>query len=245
MRPQPFIFGTRIDNISSDEIIHTVHSYLQKGSGFHHIATVNAEILLKAHKDALFRDILNRCDLNVADSIGLNLAFWKKGERLQARIPGADLMEYILRYAERHHLKVCCVIRRDGLSSADSIRSSLFSKYPNLKVSLIIMNHFWTVNNISKIGKGALYSSQIVLCNFGAPYQETFLGSLRNQSGNIRLTMGIGGSLDYLTGILPRAPLWIRRVGLEWLWRLIQQPKRWKRIWNAVVAFPLRVFLEK
>jgi len=82
------------------------------------------------------------------------------------------------------------------------------------------------------------------LCNFGAPYQELLLAGLRNQPGTIRVAMGVGGSFDFLTGKVKRAPRWMRAVGLEWLWRLLLQPRRLKRIWNAVVVFPVQVFLK-
>jgi glutamyl-tRNA synthetase len=79
--------------------------------------------------------------------------------------------------------------------------------------------------------------NSIVLCNFGAPEQELFLMKLKDNSGDIRFAMGVGGSFDYLTGKQKRAPKWLRVIGLEWLWRLILQPKRFKRIWNATVVF--------
>ena len=82
-------------------------------------------------------------------------------------------------------------------------------------------------------------------CNFGAPDQEYFLESLRGRSESVRLVMGVGGAFDFLTGKLPRAPRVFRVIGLEWLWRLFLQPSRWKRIWRAVVVFPIAVIQEK
>jgi N-acetylglucosaminyldiphosphoundecaprenol N-acetyl-beta-D-mannosaminyltransferase len=84
---------------------------------------------------------------------------------------------------------------------------------------------------------------EILFCNFGAPHQEKFLNSLK--SAKIRLAMGVGGSFDYVTGKLQRAPRAMRIFGLEWLWRLILQPKRWRRIWNAVIVFPIKIILFK
>ena len=85
---------------------------------------------------------------------------------------------------------------------------------------------------------------EIVFCNFGMGYQEKFLYSLKNaKNAKIRLVMGVGGGFDFIMGKVKRAPLILRQIGLEWLWRLIQQPQRIKRIWNAVIIFPIRVIL--
>ena len=84
---------------------------------------------------------------------------------------------------------------------------------------------------------------ELFLCNFGAPYQEKFINSLKNDI--LWVAMGVGGSFDYVTGKTKRAPKIMRIFGLEWLWRLILQPKRIKRIINAVIIFPIKVILNK
>jgi N-acetylglucosaminyldiphosphoundecaprenol N-acetyl-beta-D-mannosaminyltransferase len=84
----------------------------------------------------------------------------------------------------------------------------------------------------------------ILFCNFGAPAQEKFLNSQKN--GNIRLAMGVGGSFDFMTGKIKRAPYWMQLLGLEWLFRLIQEPRyRLLRIIRAVIIFPLLVIINK
>lgn len=93
-------------------------------------------------------------------------------------------------------------------------------------------------NNINNI-----YNYDILFCNFGAPFQEKFINLLKN--GNMELAMGVGGSFDFITGKIKRAPLWVRNIGMEWLWRLILQPKRFKRIFNSVVVFMWKVIFKK
>lgn len=85
----------------------------------------------------------------------------------------------------------------------------------------------------------------IVFCNFGIPEQDKFIASLRKFNGKICLGMGVGGSFDFLTGKVKRAPKWMRRLGFEWIYRLIQQPNRWKRMFRAVIIFPIRVIFNK
>ncbi len=81
----------------------------------------------------------------------------------------------------------------------------------------------------------------MVFCNFGAPLQEIFLYHLKD-ANQIRLAMGVGGSFDYVTGKRKRAPRWVQSIGMEWFWRLLLQPRRFFRTWNATVVFPFRVF---
>ncbi len=123
-----------------------------------------------------------------------------------------------------------------GLSNYEAIKKALLEKYPELSVAKFSPEYL-------TVSKPIPY--HVVLCNYGAPLQEIILTGLREQPGNIRLAMGVGGAFDFLTGRIPRAPKFLRSIGLEWLWRLFQQPKRWRRIWNAVIIFPWKVLIQK
>jgi N-acetylglucosaminyldiphosphoundecaprenol N-acetyl-beta-D-mannosaminyltransferase len=81
------------------------------------------------------------------------------------------------------------------------------------------------------------------MCNFGAPWQEFFIRSQKNDI--IKIGIGVGGTFDFWTGKVKRAPIFLRKIGLEWMWRLIQQPKRMRRIFRAVIIFPIRVIFNK
>ncbi|TAK96937.1 WecB/TagA/CpsF family glycosyltransferase [Patescibacteria group bacterium] len=228
------ILDIRVDNFSKEELLAKVSGFLNEPK-FHQIVTINPEFVLAAQKDEVFRDILNDCDLNVADGFGLNIALWKRGERLKYRMAGADLMDEILKIAKAQKLHVFVAIKQGGLSSFDGVKRALEAKFEGLGVSgtdLPTNTQNYPIDN-----------SVILLCNFGAPEQEKFINTLK--SDTIRLAIGVGGGFDFLTGKLKRAPLWMRRMGLEWLFRLIQQPKRIGRIWNAVVVFPIKLLFSK
>lgn len=251
-----YILNTRIDNLNEEEIIEKVREFLDSNN-FHQIATVNPEFILTAQKDQEFKNILNNCDLNAADGFGIKLAFWRKGERLKTRIAGADLMQEILKIASEKNLGVFLVASDRGLSNWEETRNAILKKYLNLKISGINYNcHSESFEESTKNGldpstiaqddKYNISQAYIVFANLGAPFQEKFLHSLKNQeNAKIRLAMGVGGSFDYLTGKVRRAPVLMRKLGLEWLWRLIQQPQRLKRIWNAVIIFPIKVTFNK
>lgn len=224
------ILGVPISLDSKTKVLEKVGSFLREAR-FHRIATVNPEFLVLASRDNLFRENLLSADLRVADGFGMVLAGLLQGEEVP-RFPGADLLQDILSIAERDEFSVFLALRKNSLSSYEEIRAALLQRYPRLFV-------VGTDNELDGMG-----NSTIVLCNFGAPEQELFLETLRNNPNNVRLAMGVGGAFDFLTGKQKRAPQWLRVLGLEWLWRLILQPKRWKRIWNAVVVFPVKVLLK-
>lgn len=237
------ILGVRIDNLTKREILEKTEFFLNENS-FHQIATVNPEFILRAEQDETFKNILNGCSLNVADGIGLKYAFVRFGSWLKCRFAGVDLMHEILKIADKKKLSVFLAINKNGLSSLEEIRKLLEKKYPNV----IFDGSDIDPDDLSvtrEIGSTILFS------NFGAPLQEVFINSVKNDS--IRLAMGVGGSFDFLTGKVRRAPKMMRILGLEWLWRSIAQPrtnkgfllKRWKRIYNAVIVFPIKIILSK
>lgn len=232
------ILGIRIDNLNKKEILARIETFLAEEK-FHQIATVNPEFVLAAQKDQEFKKILNDCDLNVADGIGIWYAFLKHFKLLRCRIAGADLMEEILKIANEKYARIFLAMAKKGLSSYEEIKNTLEKKYPNL---IIDGENIHDLDFKSYKIQNTGY--EILLCNFGAPYQEKFLNQQKNV--NIKLTMGIGGAFDFLTGKVKRSPKIMRKLGLEWFWRLMQEPKyRAKRIFNAVVIFPIRIILNK
>jgi N-acetylglucosaminyldiphosphoundecaprenol N-acetyl-beta-D-mannosaminyltransferase len=233
------ILGVKLDNFSRAEILEKVSGFLN-GNSFCQIATINPEFVLAAQKDAEFKNILNTCDLNVADGVGIWFAFLRFGKILKSKIAGADLMEEILKMADKRGLSVYLAANKIGLSTWEETREAILKKYPKLNISGDNLDP----KNPKYIIHDTLYP--ILLCNFGAPDQEKFLYSLKTQeNAKIRLAMGVGGSFDYLTGKVKRAPRWMRQIGLEWLFRLIQQPNRIRRIFNAVIIFPIKIIIKK
>jgi len=230
--------GVKIDNLSREEILEKIESFLV-GDKLCQIATVNPEFILKAQKDEEFKNILNNCDLNVADGVGIKFAFWKlRFQKLKARIAGIDLMEEILKIAEKNNIKIFLVASGGGLSTWEETRDAILKKYPKLQVSGANLSSSITDYKLPTI------DCSIIFCSFGAPQQEKFLHSLKSQENDrIKIVMGVGGSFDYLTGKVKRAPRWMRRIGLEWLFRLIRQPNRFRRIFNAVIIFPIKIII--
>lgn len=230
------ILNTRVDNLTKKEISSKIESFLSERK-FHQIATVNPEFILEAGKNEKFKNILNNCDLNVADGIGIKFAFWRYGKNLKCRTTGIGLMWKIIRLANRNKYTIFLAANKNGLSSWEETRDAIIRLYPDLVIDGKNIDPKDKNFNILNVGHDILF------CNFGAPLQEDFINRQKNDS--IRLAMGVGGSFDFITGKTRRAPYFWRFFGLEWLWRLILQPKRWKRIWRAVIVFPIKIILNK
>lgn len=231
-----FILGVKVDNLIKQEILLKLNVFLDDPR-FRQIATINPEFVLEAQKNREYKKILNACDLNVADGVGIWLAFLRFGSYLKAKITGVRVTSYILKKAEQKKLSVFLACKKDGLSSFWEIKKAIARKYPKLEIKGADLNSGSTSSKILGVNQ------EILLCNFGTPAQELFIKSQKNDK--IRLAVGVGGTFDFWTGKAKRAPVAMRKIGLEWAWRLVQQPKRMKRIYRSVVVFPLKIIFNK
>lgn len=244
------IFGIKLNKITKKEIFQKIDEYL-KGDDQHYFLTTNPEMLLAAGKDEEFFYIINRADLSIPDGIGLKFAAWAMFDNVNI-IPGADLVKDILKMAETRGVKIGIINWAKGLSDKKYITEALGKMYPKLK---FLIEDVGTRNcAFPQEGCASLrdFQPDILFVTLGAVNQEKFIYHNLDKFPSVKLAMGVGASFDYLTGKTRRAPLVMRRLGFEWLWRLllilgkkntdgsVHKIKRSKRIYNAVVKFPLR-----
>lgn len=231
------IFGINISIISNKQIYEKIHGFLESNKS-HYITTPNPEIMLKARYDEELFYILNKSNLAIPDGIGLKFASWFMGKNIK-RITGADLAVNIFKIAQDNNLYVRIFNWKNSLSSKEDIESAIKKKYPKLIFKIIeldkslLQNKFRNKNIDLDSNLGPKFKINLVA--LGAPWQEKFI--YHNLTNTSSLSIGIGGALDFLTGKLKRAPKLLRIIGFEWFWRLMQQPKRIKRICNAVFIF--------
>jgi len=203
------------------------------------VFTPNPEFLVAAYHDENFRQILNQADINLPDGWGLILLSRLIGQPIKERIAGADLVQRLLAEGNKRKWTVGISGARKGdLEESTEVIKRLKTKYPGL----VIVNLDDTKLEISPPAGGL--KLEIVLACQGMEKQEKWIMENKDKI-NAKVFMGVGGSLDFLTGFSQRAPLWMQAVGLEWLWRALQSPAHWKRIWKAVVVFPWLVVREK
>ncbi len=227
-----FLFGVLIDDVSPDELLSAIGRRAQERPG-RRLATVNPDILLRAEADENYRRILDDFDWRVPDGVAVTLAAYCRGFRPR-RLSGADLLPVLLRHCERKKHSVYFICRGDGLTDWKFLRRVLKEKYPRLKVD----GGDYPISVLDEKKLDAI-EADLLICNFGAPHQEKLISEIPDK--NFGLAVGIGGAVDFLSGKLKRAPGWLRRLGLEWLWRTAVQPKRIGKMLRSVVIFPLHV----
>lgn len=209
------ILGVKIDNLTIDEVLEKVEGFLTDDQQ-HYIVTPNPEFLVRAQKDKEFRKILNQADLAVPDGVGLIFAAWFLGQSLKQRISGVDLMERICQEAVQKKWPIFLLGAQPGIAQKATL--NLKKDYPGLEISQ--------------------NSPKILFVALGMPKQEKWIVNNLKKMSSVKLAIGVGGSFDFISGQVRRAPGLIRSLGLEWLWRFIRQPWRIKRILRAVIIFP-------
>lgn len=234
------ILGIKLDSLKREEIVKKIEKCL-KGKKSIFITTPNPEIILAAQKDEEYFYILNKADLSLPDGFGLKLGALLLGKNIK-RQTGADLTLEVLKLAEKNKNRILFVIWNGGMSSKKDISEAISIKFPALDFLVIETDREASNLDWKKIN---IFSPQIMLVGLGAPWQEKFIYLKKHKIFNLRVSVGIGGSLDFISNKVKRSPKLMRSLGLEWLWRLYQQPNRWKRIYKAVCVFSCRILTWK
>lgn len=212
------VLGIKIDDVSVAQAAQIVIGWLKKG-GKHYIVTPNPEIIVMAQKDEDLKRILNQASLAVPDGIGLKLT-----TDIECYTPGIDLMEKLIKRSLDYGFTIGFLGGKLGV--ADQAAKCLRKKYPGVKI-------------VYTGSDGAVDKCELLFVAFGAPKQEKWIAKNLPKL-KVKVAMAVGGSLDYLSGRVPRAPQFLRQIGLEWLFRLIVQPWRIKRQF-ALVKYLLLV----
>lgn len=237
------ILGVKIDPCTMQEVLaHLTIQINNKKQTF--VVTPNPEMLLIAKKDEEFKKIMNGADLAIPDGIGLVWASRFVGKmKISERVTGTDLMQKLCEKAPQHGWKIFLLGAQAGV--AEQAAKILQTKYPGLEITGCYAGSPLPAEDDYISKKIALSGANILFVAYGAPVQEKWIARNRKKMPDITCAIGIGGAFDFIAGIRKRAPLWMQKTGLEWLWRVIQEPKRIKRIWNATIVFPWKVIQKK
>ncbi len=213
-----------------------------------HIVTLNAEMIVLAHRDDAFKKAVQHAELVIPDSSGILWArkyahnktslfsfFFAKEQPLT----GIDSIFLICEELAKQN-GIAYLIGGEE-NDRNKTAEILQQKYPKLEVIPLNDGFLETTSYKLQTNPAAIFVA------LGAPKQTFWIEHHRTQleQAGIRIAIGIGGAFAMISGRLPRAPKWMRVAHLEWLWRLFLEPKRWKRIYNAIIAFPQLIFSEK
>jgi len=219
------ILGIPVHDVTLDEAVEQAAVWVREG-GFHQIATVNPEFVMAARRDPAFRAVLEGADLCLPDGVGITLAARYLGRPLRERVAGVDLVEALAARAAREGWRLFLLGAAPGV--ADRVASVLTARYPGLTVAGTHAGSPRREEEEDIVRRVRDARSDILLVAYGAPAQDLWLARNLARTG-AKVGVGVGGAFDYIAGVVPRAPRWMRRAGLEWLYRLIRQPWRWRR----------------
>lgn len=235
-------FGLVIHGFSLTQALEAIQKRFETGEASM-VVTANPEILLAAKQNPAYWNALRQADLRLVDGFGLQLVGWFKGAR-PSRITGVTLAEAVLQQAVVQHWKIGLIGGKPG--NADKAAWNIRKDYPSLAIYAEQGGSVSADGACDEEGNEALFrltqqAPDILLVAFGHPKQEQWI--IRNLASipSVKLAIGVGGTFEYWAGDIKRAPKIMQNIGLEWLWRLIQQPSRFGRIWNAVIRFPWMV----
>lgn len=239
------VLGVKVTVSPKDQLLDFISTSLKKKEKFF-ISTPNPEILVRSQKDSEFRMILNSADIALPDGTGLSLA------GVSSRIPGRVFFEELLDVSAAKGYKIYL------LGSESDINRRAVEKvakiYPGVKVRgmsgpNLDQNGYAVTDSDIKVAIDVLddidkFNPDLLFVAFGAPKQEKWI---YHNLGKLKIggAMAVGGTFDYFVGNMIKPPRMLEKVGLEWFWRLIQEPKRLGRIFNAVVVFSVLVARER
>lgn len=232
------ILGVKIDPCTMDEVVaHITKQMHAKKRTF--VVTPNPEMLLAAQKDTAFKKILNSADISIPDGVGILMASrCLKTIKIPHRVTGTDLMQKLCKQAQTHGWKIFLLGAQPGIAEQAAKMLELQNAICYAGSPLPAEDDY-----ISK--KIVNSSADILFVAYGIPAQEKWISRNWEKIPNILCAVGIGGAFDFIAGVRKRAPKWMQKYGLEWCWRLVQEPHRIKRIWNATVVFPWTVLRNK
>jgi N-acetylglucosaminyldiphosphoundecaprenol N-acetyl-beta-D-mannosaminyltransferase len=220
-----FVLGCRLDDVDASEAAARILG-LARGNEAAQVVTLGTEMVVYAQRDARFREIVNASTLSLCDTVGLLWVAKRRGARLRERVAGIEIIERLCDGAARAGLGVYLLGGAEGVANAAAMH--LREAHPGLIVAGTHDGYFDDASAPEVAAAIRASGARLLLCGLGFPRQEFWLAAHLRESG-CGVGIGVGGSFDVLAGRVRRAPESWRRLGLEWLYRLVKEPQRWRR----------------
>lgn len=223
------LFGVPVDRLTAAQALDRARSLLASppAGGPALVLTPNPELIMQARRGGDLLAAARAADLALADGVGVVWAARRAGLPCPERVPGVEFMERLLADAALTGRSVYLLGARPPVVAAAAANAE--RRHPGLRVVGAVDGFFPADAEGAAAARVAASGAEILLVGMGTPRQELFLHRQRHRLGAVRLAMAVGGSFDVLAGAVRRAPAPVRRLGLEWLWRLASEPSRWRR----------------
>ncbi|MDW8051729.1 MAG: WecB/TagA/CpsF family glycosyltransferase [Armatimonadota bacterium] len=222
------VLGVRVHAVRMEEALCRIEQLIQQREPSL-VITADANAILLALQDAEFRALMEQAALITADGAGLLWAGRRLGQPFPERVSGVDLVEQLVRLSHEKGYRLYFVGAAPGV--AQRAAESLLRCYPNAQIVGVQHGYFSPDEEPTVVEQIAAARPDVVLVGMGMPYQEKWVWRHRHALGAAVL-IGVGGSFDVYGGVVKRAPRWLQRVGCEWLWRLLQDPRKIKKVRN-------------
>jgi len=231
------LLDVRITSATAPDVLAQIERRMGAAADPLFVAFANAQTLNLASADADYRAVLKRADLVLNDGIGVALAARMLNRRFPENLNGTDFLPRLLELAAERGWSVFLLGGEAGTARAAS--DNLSRRIPNLRVVGVDHGYLTPASNRNVVGRIRASGAQVLLVGMGNPAQELWIASNLDATG-ARLAVGVGAFLDFAAGRVARAPAWLRRARMEWIWRLMIEPRRlWRRY---LVGNPLFLF---
>lgn len=242
MQDRVTILGVSIDNIDENEAAKKTKELIEKSKkSCEIIVAPNVEFIMTAQKDKEFFDILKIAKLATPDSVGVMIAGKIQKKPFKQRIPGQLYFRKVLEMAEKEELTVYLLGGKDDIPKR--AKENVEKLYPNLKIVGYHEGYFEKDSEENVIKEINSLQPNILFVAMGAPKQEKWIYRHKDVL-KVDVAAGQGGTFDYEAGNIKRAPKTIQKLGIEWLWRLILQPSRIKRMY-VLPIYLLKIIFTK
>ncbi len=233
------VLGVKVKDITVSETAELIEKFVLERDKPHLIVTLGTEMVMASQKDSDIRDLINGASLVCADGAGVVWGARKAGLKLREKAAGVEILEEVVKRSSESKLRIFLLGAKPG--TAEKTAENLKKKYPNCNIVGTYHGYFKDDSEPIDIVKKA--KPDVIFTALGFPKQEKWYLNHAKEL-DIPVGMGVGGSFDVLSGKIERAPMWMRKLSLEWLYRLIKEPSRFGRM-MSIPKFIFAVLFSK
>lgn len=233
------ILGYGVDLFGFDEALDYTAKHIEANEGMQ-IVTINPEMIETAKINDAFAAVLNNADLVIPDGVGVKIALKIKGIN-QDNIPGIEFSKKLIEYCAQEGKPIALFGAKEEI--IQKTKENLQNEFPFLNISYMRNGYFSTDDEESIKNEMVQAKPAAAFIALGAPKQELLINKFKKDLPNT-VFVGVGGSFDVWSGVVKRAPVIYQKLGLEWLYRTVKEPARFKRIFPTLPMFLIRVIME-
>lgn len=220
------ILGIGVDPVTMREALNRIEKFIEKRIP-RIVITADASGIVLAQKDPRWRDILLKADLVTPDSYGIIWASRKLGSPLAERVAGVDLVVELCALSESKGYRLFFLGAAPGI--ADKAAEKMRKRFPGIHIVGTHHGYFSEAEELSIVEKIRIARPDVLFVAMGIPRQEKFIVKHLYEMA-VPVSIGVGGSFDVLSGVIKRAPYPVQKMHLEWLWRLMMNPRKWRKV---------------